>query len=71
MEQEKRYCQYDLCKNKTRALPKIGIQRKNGTSRHADWSQRRYHKQCFKKIEQEKQAQTFINLFSNSKAKTT
>ena len=46
MEQVKRYCQYELCKSKNRAMAPIGATRKNARA-HADWNQRRFHKACY------------------------
>jgi hypothetical protein len=36
-------------------LCKIGRARKNGKKRHADWVKRRYHKDCFKQLMEEKE----------------
>ena len=54
MEQEKQYCQYENCLRRDRALAAIGSRRKNG-SNHSDWLDRKYHKKCWKHMQEDKE----------------
>lgn len=51
-EFEKRYCQYEHCKSKHKAMPPIFNKRMNGTDCRSDWKGRPYHKKCWKEMEE-------------------
>ena len=53
MSDSARYCEY--C---GKCLCKIGTDRKNGKGSFKDWNDRKYHKKCFKSINQSR-----LNIF--------
>ena len=43
------------CRHCNKALVPIADKRENGTSRHSDWPNRKYHKKCWKELEHQRE----------------
>ena len=47
------------CEHCGRALVAIGRDRENGKQSHDDWSTRKYHKKCWKEVQEAEEADAF------------
>ena len=61
---EPRFCDY--C---GKCLCKIGTDRKNGKGNYKDWSNRPYHKKCFKAISESRSNIYYLHDFNNDDEK--
>lgn len=52
------------CERCGKPLKAIGLARTNGKKTHNDWSSRKLHKCCWKKIKEEEELQKYINFYS-------
>jgi hypothetical protein len=64
MDNEKRLCKY--C---GKTLRSIGLDRANGKTDHSDWSKRKYHKKCWKQLDNIKYCQNLIKQYADEEAK--
>lgn len=54
------------CLNCDKPLKSIGTARKNGKTTHGDWATREYHKICWKELQNKKNNNNYINLFTQN-----
>ena len=57
------------CERCGKALVSIGTSRKNGKRYHDDWSTRKYHKRCWKEMQDEEEDDFIIESLSLSMKK--